>query len=74
MITEKAFREYIHQSRQFEIHLADGRAIRVPHGEHISIQPRGRIFLMWLPNGGFELFNLTMVTSIKSGVKKGNSH
>lgn len=74
MITEKALREYIHQSRPFEIHLADGRAIHVPHGEHVSVRPGGRMFLMWLPDGGFELFNLTMVTSIKSGHKKRNGH
>jgi len=74
MITEKAFREYINQSRPFDIHLADGRAIHVPHGEHISVQPGGRMFLMWLSNGGFELFNLTMVTSVKSGGKKRNGH
>lgn len=74
MITEKAFREYLNQSRPFDIHLADGRAIHVPHGEHISVQPGGRMFLMWLPNGGFELFNLTMVTSVKSGSKKRNGH
>jgi hypothetical protein len=29
------------------------------------------MFLMWLPDGGFELLNLTMVTSVKSGAKKG---
>ena len=32
MITEKAFRKYANQSRPFGIHLADGRAIHVPHG------------------------------------------
>jgi len=70
MITEKAFRKYVNQSRPFEVHLADGRQIQVPHGEQISIQPGGRMFLMWLPDGGFELFNLTMVTSIKSVAKQ----
>jgi len=70
MITEKAFRKYVNQSRSFEIHLADGREIHVPHGENISIQPGGRMFMMWLPDGGFELFNLTMVTSVKSGSRK----
>jgi hypothetical protein len=70
MITEKAFRRYVNQSRPFQIHLADGREIRVPHGESISVQPGGRIFLMWLPDGGYELFNLTMVTSVRSGSNK----
>ena len=70
MITEKAFRKYVNQSRPFEIYLADGRQIHIPHGENISVQPGGRMFLMWLPDGGYELFNLTMVTSIKSGSRK----
>ena len=70
MITEKAFRKYLNQSRPFQIFLADGREIHVPHGEHISVQPGGRMFLMWLPDGGYELFNFTMVTSVKSGTKK----
>ena len=70
MITEKAFRKYVNQSRPFEIHLADGRQIHIPHSENISVQPGGRMFLMWLPDGGYELFNLTMVTSIKSGSRK----
>ena len=67
MITEKAFRKHIDESRPFDIHLADGRAIHVPHGENISVQPGGRMFLMWLPDGGYELLNLTMVTSVRSG-------
>ncbi len=70
MIAEKAFRKYVNQSRPFEIYLADGRQIHIPHSENISVQPGGRMFLMWLPDGGYELFNLTMVTSIKSGSRK----
>jgi hypothetical protein len=46
MITEKAFRKYLNQSRLFQIFLADGRTIHVPQGEHISVQPGGRMFLM----------------------------
>lgn len=68
MISDKAFRKYVTQSKPFEIHLADGRRIHVPHGEHVSLEPGGRMFLMWLPDGGFELFNLMMVTSIKTGM------
>ena len=74
MITEKAFRKYVNQSSPFEIHLADGRAIQVPHGEHISVEPGGRMLLLWLTDGGFELFNLTMVTSVKSGTRKQGLH
>lgn len=71
MITEKAFRKYVNQSKPFVIHLADGRAVSVPHGEHVSVEPGGRMFLLWLPDGGFELFNLTMVTSVKPSPEPG---
>ena len=70
MINAKTFRDYVNQSRPFSIHLADGREIRVPHGEHIALHPGGRMFLFWKPGGGFELFNLTMVTSIKGPGRK----
>lgn len=46
MITAKTFRKYAHQSKPFDIHLADGRAIHVPHGEHIVLEPGGRMFLL----------------------------
>jgi hypothetical protein len=66
MISAGVFKEYINQSRPLRIHLADGREVEVPHGEYLSLQPGGRTFLMWKPRlAGFELFNLTMVTSIR---------
>jgi hypothetical protein len=70
MITDKAFKQHVNQPKPFSVHLADGREIRVPHGEYISIQPGGRMFICWDPDGGFKLFNLTMVTSIKGGGKR----
>ncbi|GDY21769.1 hypothetical protein LBMAG56_31160 [Verrucomicrobiota bacterium] len=72
MITAKAFRKYAYHSQPFDIHLADGRAIHVPHGEHIAVEPGGRMFLLWEPDDGFEMSNLTMVTSVKSGFPKPN--
>lgn len=44
------------------------------HGEHIPVQPGGRMFLMWLPDGGGDLFNLTMVASFRSSTTKSHSH
>lgn len=72
MISSSAFKDYVNQSQPISIHLADGREIRVPHGEYLALHPAGRTFLMWRPDGGFELFNLTMVTSI-SVAAKGNA-
>jgi hypothetical protein len=64
MISANTLKDYTNQSRPIRIHLADGREIRVPHGEHLSLQPAGRMFSVWSARGGFEVFNLTMVTSI----------
>jgi len=41
MISEKAFRKYVNQPKPIAIHLADGRQINVPHGEHIAVEPGG---------------------------------
>jgi hypothetical protein len=63
MITAEVFRKYMNQSQPFLIYLADGRKIEVPHGEHVALHPSGRMFFFFTPQA-FEVFNLTMVTSI----------
>jgi len=45
--------------------LGDGRKIRVPHGDHISVQPEGRAFLLWKSKGNLEFINLTMAASLQ---------
>jgi hypothetical protein len=64
MISPTMFKKYMNQSRPIRFHLADGREIQVPHGEHLSLQPGGRMFSLWTTDGAFEIFNLTMVTSM----------
>ena len=63
MITAEVFRKYMNQSQPFQIYLADGRKIDVPHGEYVALHPSGRMFFFFTPRA-FEIFNLTMVTSI----------
>jgi len=64
MISAALLRRYSSQPHSFTLHLADGRKIRVPHGDHISIQPEGRVLLLWRTKGDVEFINLTMVTSL----------
>jgi hypothetical protein len=74
MISASAFKDYMNQSHPIHMHMADGREIIVPHGEHLALHPGGRMFIWWRPDGGWELFNLTMVTSIRvAHVEKGAS-
>jgi hypothetical protein len=65
MINAALLRRYSAQPRGFTLYLADGRKIRVPHGDHISVQPEGRVFLLWRTKGDVEFINLTMVTSLQ---------
>lgn len=65
MISAALLRRYSSQSRPFTLHLADGRKIRVPHGDHISVRPEGRVFLLWKARGDVEFINVTTVTSLQ---------
>ena len=65
MISAALLRRYSSQPHSFTLHLADGRKIRVPHGDHISVQPEGRVLLLWRTKGDIEFINLTMVTSLQ---------
>ena len=65
MISATLLRQYSAQPYAFTLHLAEGRKIRVPHGDHVSVQPEGRVFLLWRAKGDVEFINLTMVTSLQ---------
>lgn len=65
MISAARLRRYSAQPHPFTLHLADGRKVRVPHGDHISVQPEGRVFLLWKAQGNVEFINLTLVTSLE---------
>ncbi len=65
MISADLLRKYSAQAYPFAINLANGRSIQIPHGDHISVQPEGRIFMLWKANGSVEFINITMVTSVE---------
>jgi hypothetical protein len=65
MISAALLRSYSSQPHSFTLHLADGRKIRVPHGDHVSVQPEGCVLLLWKTKGDVEFINLTMVTSLQ---------
>ena len=65
MISAALLRRHSAQHHPFTLHLPDGRKIRVPHGDHISVQPEGRVFLLWRAKCDVEFVNLTMVTSLQ---------
>jgi hypothetical protein len=69
MITKDVLREYMNHSQPIQLHMADGRKIEVPHGEYLALHPGGRMFIVFTTRA-FEVFNLTMLTSIGLAGKK----
>jgi hypothetical protein len=65
MISAALLKRYSAHPHPFTVYLADGRKIRVPHGDHLSVQPEGRMFMLWKPKGDVEFINLTMVKSLE---------
>jgi hypothetical protein len=51
--------------RPFEIYLADGRSLKVPHPEFLAPSPAGRTVIVFFSDGGFEVVDLLLVTSLK---------
>jgi hypothetical protein len=64
MITLEELSKYMKQPHPFSIHLADGREIVVPHGEFLYINLETGRFIVETEQV-WEIFNLSMVTSIK---------
>jgi hypothetical protein len=49
----------------FEIHMAGGRLLNVPHPECLAITPPGRTVGVALTDGTIEIVDLLLVTSLK---------
>ena len=57
----------------FVIHMADGRETRVDHPELMALSPTGRSVLVYGSEGAFEIIDLLLVTSVKTGNGKARS-
>jgi hypothetical protein len=58
----------MHQARPFQpfdIHLADGRSLPVPHPEVLAVPPPGRTIGVGLADGTIEIVDLLLVTTLK---------
>jgi hypothetical protein len=51
--------------RPFTIHLADGRAIHVPHAEFLSHSPSGRTIIVYGAGDTFSIIDLLLVTELE---------
>ena len=49
----------------FDLHLANGKIMHVQHPDFASVQPAGRVLIVWRPDGeGFEIIDLLLVNNI----------
>jgi hypothetical protein len=56
--------------KPFEIHLSDGRALKVATPDHLFFMPNGKEFLVVLPGGGFRFVDASQVVSTgRDGVR-----
>ncbi len=55
----------------FSLHLPDGRVLRVPHPEMMSIGPDGRTFIVWFREGGHNTIDIMLVSDLEFERKRG---
>jgi len=51
--------------RPFTLHLADGRALTVPHRDFVSQSPGGRTIIVYRSDEAFSVVDLYLVTELK---------
>ena len=60
----------VHQARPFRpftIHMADGRALHVPHSEFLSHSPAGRTVIVYHDDEKFSIVDLLLVNEVEVG-------
>ena len=50
--------------RPFTIHMADGRSLRIPHRDFISVSPGGRTVIVYHSDEAFSFVDLLLVTQV----------
>ena len=72
-MTTEQLRRVLHACpfEPFDIHLADGRSLAVKHPDFVAWFPSRRTFIVTSDDGGFEVVDLLLVTTLK--VKRNGS-
>lgn len=50
--------------RPFTLHMADGRAFRVPHRDYLSLSPGGRTVIVYQSDEAFSILDLFLTTEL----------
>ena len=66
-MTKEALSKAIHRTpfQPFVLRLADGRAVRVPHQDFISMHPTGRTVIVYGQAEDLEILDVMLVTSLQ---------
>ena len=72
-MTKEALGKAIHRTpfKPFTLRLADGRAVRVPHQDFISMHPTGRTVIVYGQNEDLEILDVMLVTGLQLPSKTG---
>ena len=52
--------------RAFRLHMANGKSVRAPHPDFMSLSPTGRILTVYRAHDSFEVIDTLLVTSIET--------
>jgi hypothetical protein len=66
-MTKEALSQAIHRVpfQPFVLRLADGRAVRVPHHDFISMHPTGRTVIVYGRDEDLEILDVMLVTGLQ---------
>lgn len=73
-MTADALREKLDAEpfKPFQMRMPDGRALRVPHSEFVSLAPSGRIAIIWKGEGErYSTVDLLLVSDLEPMQKNG---
>ena len=74
-MTKEALNQAIHREpfQPFFLNVADGRALKVPHRDFISIHPTGRTVVVYGADEDLEIFDVMLITGIRPSSKNGKT-
>ena len=66
-MTKEALAKAVHRNpfQAFVLRLADGRAVRVPHQDFISVHPTGRTVIVYGQNEDLEILDVMLITGLQ---------
>lgn len=66
-MTKEALSKAVHRNpfQPFVLRLAEGRAVRVPHQDFISMHPAGRTVIVYGQNEDLEILDVMLITALQ---------